>query len=199
MDRHEKTMARLRVVASFAVFVLVLSCTPDTTEAQGAAESHRQLPTDALTHINAAELAIHKNHPEIAQATIKLDKIEIGKAFPRVWAGSSTSLSDRDTAKLLATVWTEYRDSSPSAQLDARKVAELANTYGALLVRTTPSGARIWVDGKLWDGTTEQTCFTKSGARKVKVGGLANYNDEEAIVDVVATRVTVFSRNLKPK
>jgi hypothetical protein len=199
MNKHKKTMVLVRVVSAFGIFALVSSCIAGIAKAQGVAESRRQLPADALTHINSAELVIHKSHPEITQATLNQDKAEIGTAFPKVWVGSDASLSDGETANLLATVWKDYRDSDPRAQLDAPKVTALANGYGGLRVTTTPSGAKIWVDGKLWDGTTEQTCFTRSGARKVKVGGLENYNDEEASVTVVATRVIVFSRTLKRK
>jgi PEGA domain len=160
------------------------------------------IPLSASQPIWRAQDAIYKAHPHIESVTIERDKAALGKAYQVVWTQTGKSqLSDANAGKLLATVWTDYRVGNPGSKtdFDEAKVVALANRYGGLHVTTSPARATVWVDDKQWDGVTELTGYTTAGRRKIRVGGLKGYQDDEAEVEVVATTITEFNRKLRRK
>ncbi|MGC1167261.1 MAG: hypothetical protein WA886_00075, partial [Candidatus Acidiferrales bacterium] len=127
------------------------------------------------------------------------DRAALGKAYEGVWIQTgSARISDADAGTLLAAVWRDYRVAKPksTSHFDEAKVIALANAYGGLHVITHPRGASLWVDERLYDGHTSLTAFMRAGRRKIRVGRLPGYKDDEESVVVVAASIADFERHL---
>jgi hypothetical protein len=72
----------------------------------------------------------------------------------------------------------------------------ISNIRHCRLVITHPRGASLWVDERLYDGHTSLTAFMRAGRRKIRVGGLPGYKDDEESVVVVAASIADFERHL---
>ena len=157
------------------------------------------IPLSASQPIWRAQDVIYKANPDIAPATIERDKAALGMAYHAMWTQTSDSqISDADAGNLLATIWIDYRVGHPKSSInfDKAKVVVLANGYGGLHIKTSPARAAVWVDDKKWDGLTELTAYTTAGKRRIRVGGLPGYKDDEEMVEVVATTIVEFQRTL---
>lgn len=196
-------------------FVALLLCTfgsRDRQQAQPAAAAPASqdsalygMPAKAAGPIQKAQDDIYKAQPEIEATTIAQDKAALGRAYHMYrsyreeWSSQagSSQLSDEDAGRLLGAVWADYRERTPTTfGFNANKIISLAKEYGGVHVMTTPKGASVWLDGKQWDGVTGLTGFTTAGKRKIRVGGLPGYKDDEESVVVVAATVVEFQRTL---
>jgi len=144
-----------------------------------------------------AEKYIYKARPEVKKATLDQDRAALGKAYQAyhgVWIQTGyASLSDVDSGRLLATVWTDYRIEKPKSKFDfgEAKIISLANAYGGVRVKTTPKGASVLVDGVKWDGLTLLTGFTKAGSRRIRIELTGFQADEETVVVTAGTVIEI--------
>jgi hypothetical protein len=140
-----------------------------------------------------------------AQQGLEVNKDRIDEDTKFV-AGVSPKIRDKFKAEgvaddqiraLLDTAWRDYLSAKPNAVVDPDKFVQfVTDGYGFLSITTEPSGADIWVDGKQWEGETNQISGTKVGKRSVKVRK-AGYEEETDTLEVRPGRLCEFYKKLK--
>ncbi|MFZ3214554.1 MAG: hypothetical protein WA192_00665 [Candidatus Acidiferrales bacterium] len=132
----------------------------------------------------------------ISALTLAEDKGVIERSYPTVRAFyRSRKYSDSDVAKILALAWTEFRRKNPSKQMSGAAFVQLGNSFGQLIVKSEPAGAAITVDARPWEGPTNNSDWTDSGQRVVKLLK-QGCQPAEGNVDVLAGGSATFERKL---
>jgi hypothetical protein len=100
---------------------------------------------------------------------------------------------------LCRTARPQYSSGGLNTVPDIDKFTEFVVThYGFLSVRSDPIGAHISVDGRGWEGETNQESGTEVGWKTVKLT-MPGYSEETGTVQVRAGQVADFYRKLKKK
>jgi hypothetical protein len=138
--------------------------------------------------------------PGISRDTLRQDVDAIQESrfsVRRIYSQRGFSSSDADSALLYG--WTQLRGKllEPTAPLSTESLVNYVSGFGKLIIKSTPVGARVELDGGALSDTTAAVAWPSAGTYRIKLS-MDDYETIEDTCTVEEGKPTVFERTLKP-
>jgi PEGA domain-containing protein len=181
------------------IFMIGIAVFCGHAHSQVASTAPPERPSDGKDIYKETANQIAKANPKVNPQTLQYDLSVVQRAEPKLRERYPVSFSDADVQHIATQSWMDFRTQHPNDKLDLDKFAKLASeSYGGLKVTSTPNGAAIEVDSRLWDDPTNAQSSCRTGTRHIKLSK-PGYDDAEGDAVVVEGQWTLFHKDLKKK
>jgi hypothetical protein len=115
----------------------------------------------------------------------------------RIYSQRGFSSSDADSALLYG--WTQLRGKllEPTAALSTESLISYVSGFGKLIIKSTPPGALVELDGSALSDKTAAVAWPSAGTYRIKIS-MDNHETIEDTCTVEEGKPTIFERTLKP-
>ena len=189
-------MTKALTLAAAPLFLMAASLTafaqPGTTSA--AATARVRSPVEA----SAEE--IRDRHPDIPYEVLFRDMKAVQVSIPAIeFIFTERGQSDKEAERATLFGWKQLRGEKleKTAGLSPQQLINYVVGLGTLVIRSTPAGAAIELDGKAQADPTEMVTYTSSGTYRIRLS-MNGYEPVEDVCSVTEGKVTEFNRKLKP-
>jgi len=137
--------------------------------------------------------------PEISPNLLANDEEAVRASLPAVrYAFAKRGLTYRQADQLAFYGWKQLRTGrlDSAASLSPKTLIEFIDDFEMLTITSTPSGARIEIDGKLQSDKTNNTSYASHGIYRIKLS-LNGYEPAQGTCEVKENEPAVFDRTLK--
>ncbi|HEX8149017.1 MAG TPA: PEGA domain-containing protein [Pyrinomonadaceae bacterium] len=198
------------LAAVFALFLLVAA--PRPADAQGSSSRgvpatqprarsipRRTVPARVRSLLERSADEIMEERPEVSDEILYDDMEVVQDAMPdirRVF--KRRGQSDGAAEAFTLTGWKRLRVErlAPAERMPVKLLIEYVVRLGTLVIKSTPAGARIEVDGKA-SGVTENVIYPSAGSYRVRLT-MDGYEPAEEMCSVAEGQVTQVNKRLKP-
>lgn len=153
-----------------------------------------------LSPLERVAIDIKEERPKITYETLLEDETAVRASFSAIWYTYSKMELDSDVAaKAVMFGWKQLRlgPLEPTTALTPRDLINFLSELGVLVIKSTPPGAKIEVDGKMLADPTEAVHFSSPGEYRIRLS-LAGYEPIEETCQVTKEKKTEFSKVLTP-
>jgi hypothetical protein len=185
-------MSRFLTFIAFGSFVSLSSYAQKMEVAVGKDCQHPTPYSDMAVMVS-------RSNPRLTESALKADSHVIKDARP-----SLDKYFDRggfnqcDVDQVIQQTWIQLRKENGNNNFTQAQFVQEASEYGGLRIKSTPSGATIWVDNAQWEKPTNTGRMTHIGTRKIKLL-LEGYEDSFGEKEVLADQWTDYAQTLKKK
>lgn len=143
---------------------------------------------------------IRGERPEVAYNVLSDDAEVVRASLPdirRIFARRGFDYRESDSATLYGWKQLRLRWLEPTAALSSGQLINYVSGLGKLVVKSTPAGATIELDGTRFTEKTEAVMWPSAGTYRIKLS-LNGYEPVEDTCVVEEGKPTRFERKLKP-
>ena len=204
----------MQVLGSLLLFVLLAGTAAYAQDAGGTSpqpsqrKHHRQRsashragikPRAPLPLEESAE-EIKSARPEITAGTLASDMQVVTDSAPAIrgiFRERGFYYREADAATLHGWEQLRLRHLAPTATLSSEMLIKYVSGFGKLVVKSTPIGAAIELDGEMLPEKTETVTWPSAGVHQLKIS-MDGYEPLEDTCTIEEGKPTVVERTLKP-
>ena len=161
----------------------------------GVLAQERMIQRDDL---DKTQKSILDEKSKISETALRKDRLVIRDVYPKVVDKYGKKVSEKDIQASLLFQWRKKRVGKnaldETESLERESFEKLMLNQGVLRIKSTPSAARVFIDGEPFSRTTETVVLISLGRHKVKATKGDTEAEEECVVgeeDVAEVNLTL--------
>jgi hypothetical protein len=195
----------MRRALTLAVLPLFLMTASLTAFAQAAPAGPPPRPaktaaTRARSPLESSAEEIKDSHPDIPYDVLFQDMKAVQASMPAIeYIFAERGQSDGEAERATLFGWKQLRGEklALTARLSPEELINYVIALGTLVIRSTPAGAVVELNGKAQAGRTAMVTYAAPGTYRVRLS-LRGYEPVEDVCSVTEWKMTEFNKKLKP-